>query len=36
LSDYIWQKKQGFEEIHQQPKLKHSSSRKISMYMIGG
>ena len=36
LSDYIWQKKQGFNEIYQQPKSKHSSSRKISMYMIGG
>lgn len=36
LSDYIWQKKQGFNEIHQQLNSKHSSSRKISMYMIGG
>ena len=45
LSDYIWQKKQGFHAIEQQRLQRQSSSsastqsvasRKISMHMIGG
>lgn len=40
LSNYIWQKKQGFHVIQQEAirieNKKHTVSRKISMYMIGG
>lgn len=36
LQSYIWQKKAGFHAIHSQATTTAGSTRKISMYMIGG